>query len=67
MGDLLFAFVHLFLFLGAVALTFYYLFIGNTTRFAIMAACLVLYYFLVLHKAAKKEIERIRNLKKKAR
>ena len=67
MGDLLFAIFHLLLLLGAVILAFYYLVIGNTIRFGIMAACLILYYFLVLHKAAKKEIERIRSLKKKAR
>jgi len=67
MGDLLFAIFHLLLVLGAVFLAFYYLFLGNTFRFALMAACLILYYFLVLHKAVIKEIERKRNLKKKAR
>ena len=67
MGDLFFAIFHLLLVLGAVILAFYYLFLGNTFRFALMAVCLILYYFLVLHKAVKKEIERKRNLKKKAR
>lgn len=67
MGDLLFAFFHLLLIVGAVCLAVYYLIIGNTSRFAIMAVCLVLYYFLVLHKAVKKEIERKKNIKKKAR
>lgn len=67
MGNTLFAIFHLLLVLGAVGLSFYYLFAGNTFRFTIMAACLLLYYFLVLHKAVKNEIERIRKLKKKAR
>jgi Ca2+/Na+ antiporter len=69
MGDLIFAFFHLFLLLGAVAYALYSLLQGNVTRFAMMAACLILYYVLVLHKAVKKEIERKKKLRheKKAR
>jgi len=65
MGDLAFAIFHLLLLLGAVVLAFYYLIQGNSLRFALMAAGLILYYFLVLHKAVKKEIERKRDLKQK--
>lgn len=67
MNGLIFALFHMLLLIGAVGYTFYTLFQGNHLRFAMMAACLILYYFLVLHKAFKKEIERKRNLKKKAR
>ena len=67
MSGLVFAIFHMFLLLGAVGYAFYTLFLGNHLRFAMMAGCLILYYFLVLHKAVKKEIERKRNLKKKAR
>ena len=63
MGDLIFAFFHLFLLLGAVGFTVYSLIIGNFGRAAMMAVCLILYYLLVLHKAVKKEIERKRKLR----
>lgn len=63
MGDLIFAFFHLFLLLGAVGYTIYALIIGNYGRAAMMAAILILYYFLVLHKAVKKEIERKKSIK----
>lgn len=67
MGGLIFAFFHMFLLLGAIGYAFYTLFKGNHLRFAMMAVCLILYYFLILHKAVKKEIERKKELKKKAR
>ncbi len=67
MNGLIFALFHMILLFGVVGYAFYTLFQGIQLRFAMMAACLVLYYFLVLHKAVKKEIERKRNLKKKAR
>ena len=67
MGDTLFAVFHFLLVLGAVGLAVYYLAVGNLTRFVIMSVCLALYYFLVLHKAVKKEIERKKQIKKKAR
>ena len=53
------------LLIGAVGYAFFTLIQGNHLRFAMMAACLILYYFLVLHKAVKKEIERKKNLKKR--
>lgn len=60
MFDWIFAFFHLFLLLGIAVYAFYSLFMGNVLRFAILIALLALYYFLVLHKAVKKEIERKR-------
>ncbi len=65
MNGLIFAVFHMLLLFGAVGYAFYTLFLGNYLRFAMMAAGLILYYFLVLHKAVIKEIERKRNLKKK--
>ena len=56
--SLLFAFVHLALFIGAIAYAFYSLLLGNSTRFIILIGCLIAYYFLVLHKGLKKEIQR---------
>ena len=60
MSSTLFAIVHLALLVGIVVYAFIALFQGNTTRFTLLAACLIIYYFLVLHKAVKKEIERNR-------
>jgi len=60
MFDWLFAFFHLFLLLGAVFYAFFSLFKGNYLRFILILALLTGYYFLVLHKAVKKEIERKR-------
>lgn len=60
MFDWIFAFFHLFLLIGIVIYAFYSLFEGNGLRFAILTALLVGYYFLVLHKFVKKEIERKR-------
>jgi len=64
MFNWIFAFFHLFLLLGIAAYALYSLFQGNVSRFIIIAVILTGYYFLVLHKAVKKEIERKR--KKKA-
>ena len=58
MFDWVFAFIHLVLFLGAIGYAFYSLFLGNSIRFLVLIACLVAYYFLVLHKGIKKEIQR---------
>ncbi|MCD6192070.1 MAG: hypothetical protein J7L26_01205 [Candidatus Aminicenantes bacterium] len=58
MGDWLFAFFHLFLLLGVFVYTLIALFQRNYSRFALLAAGLTLYYFLVLHPAVKKEIKR---------
>ncbi len=60
MFDLIFAFFHLFLLLGVVIYAFYSLFVGNVLRFAILIVFLTGYYFLVLHKSVRKEIERKR-------
>jgi hypothetical protein len=67
MNGLVFAIFHMLLLIGAVSYAFYTLFLGNHMRFSMMAACLLIYYFLVLHKAVTKEIERKKNQKKKAR
>ncbi len=61
MFDWIFAFFHLFLLLAIVIYAFYSLFQGNTLRFAFIIALLIIYYFLVLHKSVKREIERKRN------
>ncbi len=58
MSDWIFAFFHLFLLLGIVIYAVYFLLQGNVLRFAIIVALLTGYYFIVLHKAVKKEIER---------
>jgi hypothetical protein len=58
MGDWIFAFFHLFLLVGITAYAFYLLARGNTFRFGLIIACLISYYFLVLHKSVKKEIKR---------
>ena len=60
MKDWIFAFFHLILLVGVVLYALYALIIGNTTRFAVLALGLVVYYFLVLHKGVRKEIARKR-------
>lgn len=64
MADWIFAFFHLFLLLGVVIYAFYSLLVhGNVLRFGLIAACLIIYYFFVLHKPMRKEIVRKRKLK----
>jgi len=63
MSDWLFAFFHLALLAGVTIYAFVALFQGNTLRFGIIAICLLGYYFLVLHKPVKKEMERKRKKK----
>jgi len=63
MSDWIFAFFHLFLLIGVVLYAFYSLFQGNTLRFGIIIISFIGYYFLVLHKPVKKEIERKRKNK----
>jgi 4-hydroxybenzoate polyprenyltransferase len=58
MSDWIFAFFHLFLLLGIAIYAVYSLLQGNILRFGIIAVLLTGYYFIVLHKAVKKEIER---------
>lgn len=64
MIDWIFAFFHLFLFLGLIGYAVYSLFIGNSTRFFILTGALILYYLLVLHKGVRREIKRRKDLKK---
>lgn len=65
MADWIFAFFHLFLLIALVAYAFFSLLQGNTLRFVFIIALLAGYYFLVLHKPVKKEIERKRKAKSK--
>jgi hypothetical protein len=65
MGDLIFAFFHLFLLAGIIVYAFYSLIQGNSFRFGLIFVCLIAYYFLVLHKPVKTEIRRKREEKKK--
>jgi hypothetical protein len=58
MSDYIFAFIHLFLLIGLLGYSVYSLIQGNTTRFVLILACLVGYYFLALHKNVKTEIKR---------
>jgi len=62
-SDWIFAFVHLFLLLAVVIYAIVSLFQGNTLRFEVIVLLLAGYYFLVLHKAVKKEISRKRSQK----
>jgi len=63
MGDWIFAFFHLFLLMGIAGYAVVSLFQGNTHRFGIISALLIVYYFFVLHKPVRKEIKRRRKLK----
>ncbi|MFQ5721815.1 MAG: hypothetical protein ACE5GI_04930 [Candidatus Aminicenantales bacterium] len=58
MFDWIFAFFHLFLLAGVLGYAFYSLSQGNIFRFTLIIVCLTVYYFLVLHKAVKKEIKK---------
>ncbi|MFB0565660.1 MAG: hypothetical protein ACETWK_08290 [Candidatus Aminicenantaceae bacterium] len=58
MSDWIFAFFHLFLLIGILCYATYSLFQGNILRFAIIIILLIGYYFLILHKGVKLEIER---------
>jgi hypothetical protein len=63
MSDLIFAFFHLFLLIGIIIYAFVSLVQGNAFRFGLIIACLIIYYFFVLHKPVKREIERRRKAK----
>jgi len=62
--DTIFAFLHLGGLFVAVAYAVVSLGRGNTSRFALILALLVLYYLFILHPAVKKEIARRKSLKK---
>lgn len=63
MFDWIFAFFHLFMLIGILMYAFYSLIHGNILRFAFISVLLLVYYFLVLHKPVKKEIQRKRKTK----
>ena len=63
MFDTIFAFLHLGGILVAVAYAVVSLVRGNTSRFALILAILVVYYLFILHPAVKKEIARRKSLK----
>ncbi len=63
LGDTIFAVFHLFLLITVVIYAIIGLVQGNTMRFAVIMAGLLLYYFLVLRKAVFKEIDRKRKLR----
>ncbi|MFP4081539.1 MAG: hypothetical protein ACLFVG_02155 [Candidatus Aminicenantes bacterium] len=60
MFDWIFAFFHLFLLLAVLAYAVYSLLQGNILRFVVVVVLLTGYYFLILHKPVKREIERKR-------
>jgi hypothetical protein len=62
--DTIFAFLHLGGVLAVLAYAVVSLLRGNVSRFSLILALLVLYYFFILHPAVKKEIARRRSLKK---
>ena len=63
MADWIFAFFHLFLLIGLCLYAVFSLFQGNVFRFALIIGCLVIYYFIVLHKPVRQEMRRRRDLK----
>jgi 4-hydroxybenzoate polyprenyltransferase len=63
LGDTTFAVFHLLLLISVAVYAIIGLVQGNTMRFAVIMAGLVLYYFIVLHKAVLKEIDRKRKLR----
>lgn len=63
LGDTIFAVFHLLLLITVAVYAIIGLLQGNTMRFAVIMAGLVLYYFIVLRKAVLKEIDRKRKLR----
>ncbi len=64
MFDTIFAFIHMGGLLAALAYAVVSLARGNTSRFALILAILIVYYLFILHPAVKKEIARRRSLRK---
>jgi hypothetical protein len=60
MPDTIFAIVHLFVLLGVLGYSIFSILRGNIARGGLILALLAVYYFLVLHKAVRKEIARRR-------
>ena len=67
MTDWIFAFFHLFLVLAVLGYGLWSLARGNVGRFLVILIGLTFYYFIVLHKAVRKEIRRKREEKRKGR
>jgi len=63
LGDTLFALFHLALIAAIIVYAVLSLVQGNTWRFLVILAGLTIYYFLVLDKPVRKEIERRRRLR----
>jgi hypothetical protein len=60
MSDTIFAIFHLFVLLGILGYSVVSIVRGNVARGGLILVLLAVYYFLVLHKAARKEIARKR-------
>jgi hypothetical protein len=60
MSDTIFAIVHLFVLLGVLGYAALSIIRGHSARGGLILVLLVVYYFLVLHKAVRKEIARKR-------
>jgi hypothetical protein len=58
MSDTIFAIVHLFVLLGLLGYSVLSIVRGNVARGGLILVLLAFYYFLVLHKAVRKEIAR---------
>lgn len=58
MSDTIFAILHLFVLLGVLGYAVLSIFRGNAARGGLILVLLAVYYFLVLHKAVRKEIAR---------
>jgi hypothetical protein len=63
LGDTLFALFHLALIAAIIVYAVLSLVQGNTWRFLVILVGLTIYYFLVLDKPLRKEIERRRRLR----
>ncbi len=63
MSDTLFALIHLAVLLGILVYAVHSYLAGHASRGILILALLVVYYFLVLHKAVLKEIARRRGTK----
>lgn len=60
MSDTIFAIVHLFVLLGVLGYAVLSIVRGNVARGGLILILLAVYYFLILHKAVRKEIARKR-------
>jgi len=61
MSDTVFAIFHLVVLLGILGYSLVSIVRGNVARGGLILVLLAVYYFLVLHKAVRKEIARKRN------